>query len=277
MPRETWSDAIEQACFDTWLDEVDVPQREKEVDAFAERWGGFDPEALLRMLQKGNETEQLFAIFALGHLAPPDGEALLLPLLHAPSCKKRWASAIALGRWKDARAFPILQDLLLEDIAQHLPQDRLLIQRVYHAFEEAKSYGTWKQKVQEFLLEDRAHDSSLRKNGLDRFADASEKASQYFRQRTWEHLADPATVDAWNQQQAIQEEYRWYLIHRLTITRLFGTWRDPRAIPTLRQTLRVCQELEQEFGLVNVSYDDFTWSFFKNLLTETLTLLEENA
>lgn len=211
-------DAIRQACFDTWLDEDDRPEREEEVDAFAKQWGSFEPEALTYMLQEGNENERLFAIFALGHLAPADVKTLLTPLLSSPERKERGASAIALGRGKHECAFAVLQDLLLEDMDYHYPYVPTLGRII---------------------------------------ADASEEAERLFGQDgiwVWEELVDPAILEAWNKQGAYEQEYHWYMIHRLTVARLFGVWGDPRAIPTLRQALRTCQELEQRYHLTNIHF-----------------------
>jgi hypothetical protein len=48
-----------------------------------------------------------------------------------------------------------------------------------------------------------------------------------------------------NERSIYDKEYDWYTIHRVTITNLLGRWGDPRAIPNLRQALRICWEFEQ--------------------------------
>lgn len=108
--------AIEKASHDTflWLDE------EEHVEKFHERWGGFDDETFVRVLdQKGKSQERVFALFALGHLATPGVASLLSPFLESSERMERWASAIALGRLKEERVLPSLQKMLLEGIGDH--------------------------------------------------------------------------------------------------------------------------------------------------------------
>lgn len=123
MPRERWSDAIKQAHFDAWIDSADIlgeSEKEKYVDGFAVRWGGLSAEAFKQALQHGDAEERLFALFALGYLAPPDGEKLLIPFLDSPIRKERWASASASGGWKNEQAFSLLRELLVEEL-EYLP------------------------------------------------------------------------------------------------------------------------------------------------------------
>jgi len=122
MPRERWSDAIKQAHFDAWIDSagiLDEIEKEKYIDEFAVRWGDLSAEAFKRALQHGDAEEKLFALFALGYLVPPDGERLLIPFLDSPFRKERWASALALGKRKNERAFALLQELLVEELEYH--------------------------------------------------------------------------------------------------------------------------------------------------------------
>lgn len=205
-----WSDAIQRAFSDTWIHEAEMPDalRDERVGTFVVRWGGIDVNAFKRALQEGKGTDRLFAIFALGYLAPPDVEELLVPFLHSPVRKARWASAIVLGESKDKQAFTPLQGALVEDMECHPPDaEKDLTRIVYEAADEAgRRFGS---------------------------------------RADWERVVDPALIAAWNEQQAYLGEYRWYLIHRLAITHLLGTWGDPQAIPALRQALRLCWEVEQ--------------------------------
>lgn len=210
MLKPTWSDAIQRAFFDTWIHETEMPDelRDQRVGAFVLRWGGVDVSAFKRALQEGKGTDRLFAIFALGYLAPPEVEELLVPFLHSSIRKARWASAIVLGERKHGQAFAPLQEMLGEDMKYHPPHaEKDLIRIVYEAADEASR----------------------------RFGSRAD----------WERIVDPALIAAWNEQQAYFGEYNWHLIHRLTITHLLGTWGDPQAIPAIIQTLRMCWEVEQ--------------------------------
>ena len=241
IPRKMWPEAIKQACFDTWLDEIDNPLREEQIYTFTKHWGGFEPEALIQMLQQGNETERIFAIFTLEHLAPPDVVMLLAPLLHSRQRKERWASAISLGRGRHEIAFALLQNLLREDVVYNYPHDPTLFYAINDAVEKAEQLfgqdGAWK----------------------------------------WEELIDPALLEAWNKQQENDEEFRWYTIHRLTITRLLGTWGKSEAIPTLRQALHICQERLDHYHFPSeISHETVqNLTFLQRLLSETLAKLSE--
>lgn len=236
MSREMWPDAIERTCFDTWLDEFDVPQREEEVEALVKRLGDFEPETFARMLKESIGTERLFAIFVLGYITLPDMEILLTPFLHAPVRKERWASAIALGRWKKEPVFKVLQSLLLEEIGFHYPYD---------------------PEIDRTVL------------------DAANKAEELFSDRNaWVRLVDPTIAEVWNKQREDEEEYRWFMLHRLTITRIFEAWEDLRVIPVLRQALHACQELEQQPECQAIPYSAVEYrSYFMEILRKAL----ENA
>jgi hypothetical protein len=210
MPRARWSDPIQRAFFDAWIDESEMPDevREQKIDTFAKKWGGLDVNAFRRALQEGNEADRLCAIFALGYLAQPSVKELLVPFLSSSVRKERWASAISLGEGKDERAFSLLQEMLLEKMEYYPPQgNRDLNRRAADAIREATS----------------------------RFGHSA----------NWDRLVDPILVKAWNENQAYVQEFEWYTVHRLTITSLFGAWGDVRAIPTLRQALSKCWEIEQ--------------------------------
>lgn len=236
MPREVWPAAIDRACFDTWQDEVDVPGREEEVDASAERWGGFGGDSLKRMAQEGNETERLFALFAFGYLIPPGEEEFLLPFLSSPERKERWASAISLGRQQHAPVFPVLQNFLLEEIEYHPLYDKDTRDQIEAAVDEAIEHGG----------------------------------------HLWERWADSAIVETWQKDQEDQEQYRWYTTHRLTITRLLGRWGDPQAIPAMRHVLSTCETIEQRSEFWELPINALTgWSTFLDLLRRTLDDLEE--
>lgn len=124
MSREIRPDALKQAYCDVWRERTDLVEdsdQEKWADSFTIRWGGFSADAFERALQHGNAEERLFALFALGYLTPPEGDRLLLPFLDSPIRKERWASAISLGKLKNEQAFPLLLELLMEELDYHPP------------------------------------------------------------------------------------------------------------------------------------------------------------
>jgi hypothetical protein len=236
-----WSDAIQRAFFDTWIHEAEMPDalRNERVGAFVVRWGGIDIDAFKRALRDGKGTDRLFAIFALSYLALSDVEELLVPFLHSSVRKARWASAIVLGESKRVQAFVPLQDALIEDMECHPPHtEKDLMRIVYEA--------------------------------------ANEAVSRFGSRADWERVVDPALLAAWNEQQAYLGEYRWHLIHRLRIAHLLGTWEDPRAIPVLRQALRMCWEVEQlpRFHGRPSGGSEETWHQLEDNLAYTLGQLE---
>jgi hypothetical protein len=90
---------------------------DEKLEAFASRWGGLDFETFRRVLEIGQGKDKLVAIFAIGYMATPEAQTLLLPLLHSVVQQDRWASAICLGEMEDERAFPYLQAMLLEGLS----------------------------------------------------------------------------------------------------------------------------------------------------------------
>lgn len=85
-------------------------------EAFASHWGGLKLEHMQRAFQAGEGEEKVLAIFALGLTATTEMADLLVPLLYQAPRMERWASAICLGLMKDARAFPVLESLLLDGL-----------------------------------------------------------------------------------------------------------------------------------------------------------------
>src|SRR5713226_9315845 len=173
MNSDTLPQAIKQASSDTWIYQGD----EDEFFHFRERWGNFDRETLQRVLQEGHKREKVFALFALGYLAPPGVDLLLTPFLQSEQGMERWAGAISLGRRKDVRAFPLLQDLLLEGIFDYGP---FYDEAVERAVEEAMAQ--WRH----------------RRNDVG----------------DWRDLLDRATLEAWEKARALEAEYDWCLWHR---------------------------------------------------------------
>jgi HEAT repeat protein len=61
----------------------------------------------------------VFALFALGNLAPPDIYSFLFPYVKSEVREVRWASALSLARLGDERVFQQLQSMLLEGIEEY--------------------------------------------------------------------------------------------------------------------------------------------------------------
>lgn len=209
MPRPRWPDPIQRAFFDAWIDEDDMPDgmRDQRTETFQMRWGVLDRSAFQRALQEGDEADRLCALFTLGYLAPAGVEDLLVPFLSSPVRKERWTSAIALGEGKDERAFPVLQELLVEKM-DYFP-------------------------------------TSGEKDLNKAFSNAVMVAKERFDNPDWHQVADPTIMKAWDEMQTYGSEYWWYTLHRINITKLLGAWGDSRAIPVLRQALQRCWEIDQ--------------------------------
>jgi hypothetical protein len=90
------------------------------ISSFINTWGGYAPDTLQCVLLEGSGDDRVFAITALGLLDSSDHvESLILPFLQSKDEKERWASTIALGRHKHEHVFPLLQDLLVENILDY--------------------------------------------------------------------------------------------------------------------------------------------------------------
>lgn len=80
----------------------------------------------------------MFALFALGNLAPQENDTLLAPFLDSPLRKERWASTIVLARNKHAHALSALPALLVEEleycppsVAAKAPPDDPLLKKAW--------------------------------------------------------------------------------------------------------------------------------------------------
>jgi hypothetical protein len=105
-----WPDYIERG-FEMIYGEY-IP--DSEVEAFASRWGGLEPENFVRALSEGQGEERLLAICVIGWSDLPQASTLLLPFLKSSNAKERWLSALCLGRMKEEAAFPVLVSMLTE-------------------------------------------------------------------------------------------------------------------------------------------------------------------
>ncbi|HLZ57193.1 MAG TPA: HEAT repeat domain-containing protein [Ktedonosporobacter sp.] len=114
MSQPSWSQELISASIDT-CGELG-PQ--VILEDFLQRWGGFTPEILARVLQEEQVPAfKTFALFAPGYLAPPEASSLLLPFLQSEKRHERWASAVSLGRLRNEQAFTLLQEMLLEGLS----------------------------------------------------------------------------------------------------------------------------------------------------------------
>lgn len=89
---------------------------DENCEAFASHWGGLDIEHFQRALEAGTGEEQVLAIFALGLTSTAETAEHIAPFLWRAPRMQRWASALCLGLMHDARAFPALENLLLDGL-----------------------------------------------------------------------------------------------------------------------------------------------------------------
>lgn len=89
---------------------------DEQVEAFASTWGGLDLPHFRLALQDGEGDDLILAIFALGLSAAAENADLVAPFLSHPFRRARFASAFCLGTLKDQRAFPVLENLLLDGL-----------------------------------------------------------------------------------------------------------------------------------------------------------------
>lgn len=92
-------------------------------EAFAGKWGGLEYDAFLSALKYGARDDRLCAMFALGASSHPDAASALLPFLSSERRDERCVSAIVLGMRQDARAYPFLEQQILEGLSREERQD----------------------------------------------------------------------------------------------------------------------------------------------------------
>ncbi len=213
MPKIKGINPIEQAFFDAWIEYAESPDEEQEqrINTFEQQWGGLDIDAFKHALQEGNTSDRLVAIFAIGNLAYANTKELLIPFLSSSIRKERWASAIVLGEQKDEQVFALLGQLLMEKMEYFPP------------FTEEEI-----QNARNVIFQTIEH-----KRGASNIP------------ITWEHHVHPSFVQIWHAVEAYNDEYTWYMRHRITITTILGNWDDLRTISMLRQALQRCWQIEQ--------------------------------
>jgi hypothetical protein len=140
---------------DSWPDYVDGAFRavyyggdyEREIDAFAQRWNGLEPEAFTRALESGTPEEKALALFALSSSHSPNAQVMLYAALESLEPMEQWASALCLGESKDEQALP----MLLSCFEELLPPRMHPLEReggLYHSWRIRAAYllGKWGRK-----------------------------------------------------------------------------------------------------------------------------------
>lgn len=89
-------------------------QYEKPLEAFEQRWGGFDAQTLLHALIVGSSEEKVLALLTIGYSDMPQKREMLLPYLQSAEPMERWASALCLGEMQEEKALSVLVHMLDE-------------------------------------------------------------------------------------------------------------------------------------------------------------------
>jgi hypothetical protein len=146
MANPSWLKALKEACYHAhdpalhydseegivfcmlweWEDyPTPIPPRWERPASLMHKYDTYSVEEVFALLQRatveGNEHDRAFALILLGALATPKSLDIVRSFLTSPSLKERWASAIALGRHKEERTFPLLQTLLLDGFLVNAP------------------------------------------------------------------------------------------------------------------------------------------------------------
>lgn len=146
MASPSWLKALKEACYHAHHPELHYDSEEAIIFSMLWKWEDYPTpiaprweraanlihkydtssvEDVFVLLQRatrdGNEHDRAFALILLGALATPKALDILHSFLASPSLKERWASAIALGRHKEERVFPLLQTLLLDGFLMSPP------------------------------------------------------------------------------------------------------------------------------------------------------------
>ncbi len=109
-------------------DERYVRVVERDIQRFAERWGGLSQDAFRRALHEGNRRERLRALFAIGCDATfPEATMVLASFLASSDQLERCAAVCLLSLRRDERAFSGMEEYLLcEPPPPEDPQAKLL-------------------------------------------------------------------------------------------------------------------------------------------------------
>ena len=120
---------------------------EREINTFAQRWHGLEPEAFTRAFESGTPEEKALALFALNYSDSPNAQATLYTALESVEPMEQWASALCLGERKDERALPVLLSCFQELLPPRLhPLERE--GGLYHSWRMRAAYllGNWGRK-----------------------------------------------------------------------------------------------------------------------------------
>lgn len=112
-------------------------QYEKHLEAFEQRWGGFDTQALIDALTIGSGEEKVLALLTMGYSDTPQKREILLPYLQSAEPMERWASALCLGEMKEEKTLSVLVYMLDE----FLPPQSHPLER------EGGLYHFWRSKA----------------------------------------------------------------------------------------------------------------------------------
>ena len=134
-----WSDSVDRAFRAVYYG----GDSEREIDAFAKRWHGLEPEAFTRALESGTPEEKAIALFALSYSNHPNAQVMLYAALESVEPMEQWASALCLGERKDERALPVLLSCFEE----------LLPPRMHPLEREGGLYHSWRMRAASLLGE----------------------------------------------------------------------------------------------------------------------------
>ncbi|HZU69460.1 MAG TPA: hypothetical protein VFA09_19440 [Ktedonobacteraceae bacterium] len=81
MREPRWPEAVERAFVDA---NPHSYYTDDDLEIVYHRWHDFQPEAMIQVLEQGDEADRVFAIFLLGYLAPTDITSRLWPFLQSP-------------------------------------------------------------------------------------------------------------------------------------------------------------------------------------------------
>lgn len=155
-------------------------QYEKAIEAFAQRWGGFDAQSITRVLSEGTREEKALALFALGYSDVPGAREILLLYLQSTEPMERWVSALCLGEMKEERALPALFHML----------DEFLPPRVHPLEREGGLYHFWRIKIAHLFGEwGRSDLAPVLRHGLEKSWNI-EQAEQPDHKQVWHAYQD---------------------------------------------------------------------------------------
>jgi hypothetical protein len=222
---------------------------EREIEAFAQRWQGVEPEAFTRAFEQGTPQEKALALFVLSYSNNPNAQALLYRALESVEPMEQWASALCLGERKDEHALPVL----LSCFQEFLPP------RMHPLEREGGLYHSWRIRAASLLGEWGRKDlAPALRQALDT-AWKLEQADIVDRKHVWHDYQD-ALLYALGQLEAfgalagfsVPESRQWFWIVTLVCGSLQARSRYGDLLTEIQtnETLKeeIAQVLEQRFG-----------------------------